>query len=79
MQNFEQVNRELEQRGKADRVKQLAQSPDSAKLAGMIDNSALGRAAKAGDAEALKKLLGSVLSTPEGKRLAENIRRMMDE
>lgn len=79
MQNFEQVSRELERRGKADQVKRLAQSADGAKLAGMIDSSELGKAAKAGDPEALKKLLGSVLNTPEGKRLAENIRRMMGE
>ena len=79
MQNFEQLGRELERRGKTDQLKKLADSPESAKLAGMIDGSALGKAAKAGDSEALKKLLGSVLSTPEGKRLAENIRRMMDE
>ena len=45
----------------------------------MIDADAIGRAARSGDADALKKLLGSVLSTKEGMRLAENIRKMMDD
>ena len=79
MQNFEQIGRELERLGKADQLRKLADSPDSAKLAGMIDADAIGRAARSGDADALKKLLGSVLRTKEGMRLAENIRKMMDD
>ena len=77
MQNFEQLGRELQRRGKTESIKALADSPDGEKLAGMLDQSALERAAKAGDAEALRRLLGSVLRTEEGKRLAENIRRVM--
>ncbi len=77
MQNFEQLGRELQRRGKTESIKALADSPDGEKLAGMLDRGALERAAKAGDAEALRRLLGSVLRTEEGKRLAENIRRVM--
>lgn len=77
MQNFEELGRELQRRGKTESIKALADSPDGEKLAGMLDRSALERAAKAGDAEALRRLLGSVLRTEEGKRLAENIRRVM--
>ena len=45
----------------------------------MIDRGALERAAKTGDAEALRRLLGGVLRTEEGKRLAESIRRVMQD
>ena len=34
--------------------------------------------AKSGDGEALRSLLSSMLSTQEGKRLAESVRRMME-
>ena len=69
MQNFEQLGRELERRGKTEQIKQLAES---------IDANAVEQAAKSGDGEALRSLLGSLLSTQEGKRLAESVRRMMD-
>ena len=77
MQNFEHLGKELERRGKADDIKRLAESEDGIKLAGMIDSQQIQKAAKAGDTEALKALLSSVLQTQEGKRLAENVRKMM--
>ena len=77
MQNFEQLGRELERRGKTSQLRALAESEDGAKLASMVDGERLARAAKSGDGEALRGALGTVLSTEEGKRLAERIRRMM--
>ena len=79
MQNFEQIGKELERRGKAGDIKRLAESEDGLRLAGMIDGQKLEQAAKAGDAEALKALLSSVLQTREGQRLAENVRKMMQD
>ena len=78
MQNFEQLGRELERRGKTEQIKQLAKSEDGVKLAKLIDANAVEQAAKSGDGEALRSLLGSLLSTQEGKRLAESVRRMME-
>ena len=77
MQNFEQLGRELERRGKTKELQALAESEDGARLAAMLDTDSLQRAAKSGDGEALRKMLSSVLCTDEGKRLAENIRKMM--
>jgi phosphoribosylanthranilate isomerase len=77
MQNFEQLGKELERRGKADDIKRLAESEDGLKLAGMLNAQQIQQAAKTGDTEALKSLLSSVLQTQEGKRLAENVRKMM--
>lgn len=79
MQNFEQLGRELDKRGKTDSIRRLAESPDGAKLAGMVDASAIEKAARSGDSEAIKAMLSKVLSTQEGKRLAENVRKMMQD
>ncbi len=78
MQDFENISRELERRGKADAIKKLASSPDGQRISGMIDPQAVEKAARGGDAESLKNMLGKILETPEGKRLAENVRKMME-
>ncbi len=79
MQNFEQLGRQLQQQGKTDAIKALAETEESRRLAGMLDGAALEKAAKAGDTEALRALLGGVLRTAEGRHLAERIRRLMRE
>ena len=77
MQNFEQLGRELERRGKTRELEALAQSEDSHRLAAMLDTAGLKEAAKVGDQDKLRAMLGTVLSTEEGRRLAEGIRKMM--
>ena len=77
MQNFEQLGRELERRGKTQELRALAESEDGTRLAAMLDSDRLERAAKSGDSEALRRMLGDVLCTEEGKRLAEGIRKLM--
>lgn len=79
MQNFELLGKELERRGKTEAVKKLAESPEGKSLAAMIDSQALEQAARSGDADALRQLLSTVLSTREGQRLAENVRKMMEK
>ena len=78
MQNFEQLGKELERRGKTDEMKRLAESEEGKRLAGMIDSTQLQQAARSGDTEALRQMLSTVLSTREGQRLAENVRKMME-
>ncbi len=77
MNRFEDVGRELERLGKAEDVKRLAESEDGKRLSRMVDAEKLEHAAKSGDGKALQDMLTAVLSTDEGKRLAENVRRMM--
>ena len=79
MQNFEQIGRELERRGKTDEIRKLAESGDGQKLSRMIDQQAIERAAKSGDSAALHNILSQVLGTEEGRRLAENVRKMMQD
>lgn len=77
MQNFEQLGKELERRGKTRELQALAESEDGARLAAMLDTERLEKAAKDGDGEALRRMLSSVLCTEEGKRLAEGIKKLM--
>lgn len=79
MQNFEELGKELQRRGKAEDIKRLAESDEGLRLAGMIDAKKIESAAKSGDTEALRALLSSVLQTREGQKLAENVRKMMQD
>ena len=79
MQKFEQIGRELQRRGKTEQIRQLAESEDGAKLARLVDANAVEQAARSGDGEALKAILSSVLNTREGRRLAEDVRKMMED
>lgn len=78
MQSFENLGRELERQGKTERIKALAESDDGQKLSRMLDTRAVEDAARSGDGEALRRLLGQVLSTDEGKRLAEKLKKAME-
>lgn len=79
MQNIEELGRELERQGKGDKIRALAESSDGRRITEMLDADAVANAAKSGDGAALQKLLAQALSTDEGKRLAENVKRMMTE
>mgnify|MGYP000021192102 CR=1 FL=1 len=79
MQNFEELGRELERRGKTDKLKALADSQDVQKLGKMIDPAAVEQAAKSGDSNAIRSLLSSVLSTEEGRRLAQSVQQLMKD
>ena len=79
MQNFEELGRELERRAKTDKLKALADSQDVQKLGKMIDPAAVEQAAKSGDSNAIRSLLSSVLSTEEGRRLAQSVQQLMKD
>ena len=73
----EKLARELERSGKGEALRQLGSSAEGKKLERMIDGAALQKALQRGDAASLKKMLGALLSTPEGKTLAEDVNRIM--
>lgn len=79
MQSIEELGRELERQGKGDKIRALAESSDGRRITEMLDADAVANAAKSGDGAALQKLLTQVLSTAEGRRFAENVKRMMTE
>ncbi len=79
MQNLEGLSGELLRGGRGERLRALASSRDGARLAGMLDAGAVERAAASGDTQALRALLSAALNTAEGRRLAEDIRRAMED
>lgn len=79
MKNFEEIGRELERRGKTGEIKRLAQSADGQRLGQMVDSAAIEQAARNGDSAALSEMLKKILGTAEGQRLAEDVRRIMEE
>ena len=72
--DFSQLKRELEAKAA---LKAAAQSEAGQKLLQQVDSAEVERAAKSGDAAALKSILSQVLSTPEGKELAQKVQEAM--
>ena len=77
MQNLERINEQLKNSGKAEKLKSLADSDEGKALSRMLDAEAVERAARSGDAAALRNILDNVLNTDEGRRLAESIKNAM--
>ena len=78
MKDFESVEKQLVESGKADKIKAIADSADGQRLASRLDAQKVEQAAKSGDSEALRGILLEVLGTGEGKRLAEQLKRAME-
>lgn len=76
--DFERIGRELERQGKAEKLKNIADSEEGKAISRMIDAEAVQKAAKSGDVAALKTILSQVLATGEGQRLAENLKKAME-
>lgn len=72
--DFSQLKRELEAKAA---LKAAAQSEAGQKLMQSMDSAEVERAAKSGDATALKNILSQVLSTPEGRELAQQVQEAM--
>lgn len=74
--DLSQLKRELEA---SNELKAAADSPESQRLMQTVDTSALEAAAKSGDTAAMKKILSQVLSTPEGKALANKVQKAVQK
>jgi hypothetical protein len=79
MRDLESVGKELDRLGKTQKLKSIANSPDGQRISQMLDAKAVEKAAKSGDTDALRGILGQVLSTDEGRRLAESLKKVMEE
>ena len=77
MGEWENVKAQLERRGKTQALEQLAQSADGQALGRLVDAEQLRKAAESGDSAALRGMLGQVLRSREGRRMAEQIRQLM--
>ena len=78
MKDLERLGEELSRSGKGERLKSLADTAEGKAVSRMEDQEKLERAAKSGDTAALKDILSQVLSTDEGKRLAEKLKKAME-
>ena len=63
--------------GKADKLRELADSEDCRALGAMLDAAAVAKAVAKGDGEAINGILRQVLSTEEGRRVAQKINEAM--
>ena len=79
MNGFEEMEKKLEKTGKMNRLKAIAESNDGKALADALDEKKVEQAARYGDTAALKAILSQVLSTDEGKRLAEKVKDAMQD
>lgn len=75
MADLKELEREIKSSAAAGHLKAAAESPEGQKVLSRLDTAAVEKAAKAGDMQALKDILSGVLSTPEGRSLAEKIRK----
>ena len=69
MKDFESLAHELRGSEKKAELERLAASAGGGKLEGMIDGAALERAVRGGDAETLRKMLGTVFDYGVGEAL----------
>ena len=79
MQSFEDIKLKLSKSGKGAELNALARSEDGAKLSAMLDGEKLQKAAQSGDTASLRAMLGTVLGSEEGRRLAANIKKLMEK
>lgn len=72
MNDFEKLGKGLSSKNSAD-IKKFTQTPAAARIGQTVDGKALKKAAMSGDKETLNRILSQVLSTDDGKALAEMV------
>ena len=75
MMDMEKLGAELLSGRQGGAIRDMANLPEAKKLGAAIDPAAAERAVRSGDAAQLKALLTQILSTNEGKALAEKLSR----
>jgi len=79
MKQFENMERYLAEKGKTDQVRAIADSKDGQRLMEKLDANQVERVIQSGDSNAMRTLLLQVLQTGEGRRIAAQLERLMDE
>ena len=78
MKDLEKLGAELNKSGKGEKLKSIADSAEGKAISRMVDSARVEQAAKSGDTAVLRDILSQVLSTDEGKRLAEKLKKAME-
>ena len=76
--DLEQYGQQVRRSGKGEALEKLARSREGEALLAKVDGGKLEQAAKAGDMKALSAMLRDILSTPEGKRFAQQVERTVN-
>lgn len=76
MEDLEKLGKALLAGPKGDALRSIADSDAAKALGQKLDAAAVERAARSADGEQLKALLKSILSTEEGRALAEQLSRL---
>lgn len=77
MNELEEFAKKLQNSPQAGGIKAAANSAEARRVMSSLDGAAVERAAKNGDAAALKGFLSQILSTPDGQALAKKIQEAM--
>lgn len=72
------LSKEMKNKKTMQTVKRLAESEDVSALAKTIDQNALRSAAEEQNPEVMRAVLQQLLSTEEGRRLAQKVKAAMD-
>lgn len=76
--DLDKLGEELSKGEKGSRLRSIADSDDGRAISRMVNTGEIEKAAKTGDTEALRGILSQVLSTDEGRRLAEALKKAME-
>ena len=78
MNDLERLAKELGLGEKGEALRKLGSSAEGRALGSAVDGAALEKAFADGDAAALRRMLGALLATPEGKKLSDDVRKIME-
>ena len=76
MEDWQKAARRLMAGEAGEAVRALGSTPEAARLDASPEAAAVAQAAQAGDTAALRAALSRLLSTPDGRALAEKLSRM---
>ena len=77
MNNFSELEKQLRGNPNAEKLMKAADCAEGRRIAQSLDQTAVEKAARDGDSAALKNILSQVLSTPDGKALAQKLQQAM--
>lgn len=77
MNNFSELEKQLRGNPNAERLMKAADCAEGRRITQSLDPAAVERAAKNGDTAALQSILAQVMSTPDGKALAQKLQQAM--
>lgn len=77
MKDFEKAKNEIMSGDKAEIVRGALDSREGRSVGKMVDGEALKKAVMKGDSETVSRILGKVLSTDDGKALADRVNRQL--